>query len=289
MPLLIGGTDGEVLGMQSGNFGTTRYHSHPIEPTAANVTWRVYYPGGGLRVQTSSSNTLTYLLTDHLNSNTTTLDTDGDITAWLRYDAWGVSRSSSGTTPTDKRYTGQYRAEAGLYFYNARFYDPQLGRFAQADTIIPEPGDPLAWDRYAYVNNNPINGTDPSGHSSLSSSSSLLTPFGFLAFYGSCIQDIKDTYNAYQAGERNLGALYMEATGIEDSVVSLSTDVHQLNQDFSTVFSNAPFIERIGPSVHVGSCFAVGTAATLIGLYQGAKALTRNRYMQKRLANSPAF
>ncbi len=32
------------------------------------------------------------------------------------------------------------------------------------------------------------------------------TRFGFLAFYGSCVQDIKDTYNAYQAGERNLGA-----------------------------------------------------------------------------------
>jgi RHS repeat-associated protein len=164
MPLLLGGADSEVLGMQSGNFGNTRYHTHPLEPLATSLTWQVYYPGGGLRVQTSSSNTLTYLLTDHLNSTTTTLDTDGDITAWLRYDAWGVTRSSSGTTPTSKNYTGQYQAEAGLYFYNARWYDPETGRFAQADTIIPEAGDPLAWDRYAYVKNNPIKHCDTSGH-----------------------------------------------------------------------------------------------------------------------------
>jgi hypothetical protein len=51
-----------------------------------------------------------------------------------------------------------------LYFYNARWYDPEVGRFIQADTIIPEPGNPLAWDRYAYGYNNPVNRIDPSGH-----------------------------------------------------------------------------------------------------------------------------
>lgn len=50
-------------------------------------------------------------------------------------------------------------------FYNARWYDPQLGRFAQADTIIPlQTQGTQAWDRYAYVNNNPLKYTDPSGH-----------------------------------------------------------------------------------------------------------------------------
>ncbi|MBN2258031.1 MAG: RHS repeat-associated core domain-containing protein [Anaerolineaceae bacterium] len=51
-----------------------------------------------------------------------------------------------------------------MYFYNARWYDPEVGRFIQADTIIPEPGVPLAWDRYAYGYNNPVNRVDPSGH-----------------------------------------------------------------------------------------------------------------------------
>jgi RHS repeat-associated protein len=52
----------------------------------------------------------------------------------------------------------------GLLFYNARWYDPALGRFAQADTIIPGAGNPQAWDRYSYARNNPIRYHDPSGH-----------------------------------------------------------------------------------------------------------------------------
>jgi len=50
----------------------------------------------------------------------------------------------------------------GLMFYNARWYDPSLGRFAQADTIVPSGAQGL--DRYAYVNNAPTRFTDPSGH-----------------------------------------------------------------------------------------------------------------------------
>lgn len=47
-------------------------------------------------------------------------------------------------------------------YYNARWYDPALGRFAQADSIIPPGVQGL--DRYAYVNNSPMNYVDPSGH-----------------------------------------------------------------------------------------------------------------------------
>jgi hypothetical protein len=50
----------------------------------------------------------------------------------------------------------------GLMFYNARWYDPALGRFVQADTVIP--GGLQGLDRYAYVTNNPLKYVDPSGH-----------------------------------------------------------------------------------------------------------------------------
>ena len=56
------------------------------------------------------------------------------------------------------------QADINLYYYNARYYDAALGRFIQADTIIPGAGDSKSYDRYAYVNNNPILYTDPSGH-----------------------------------------------------------------------------------------------------------------------------
>ncbi len=47
-------------------------------------------------------------------------------------------------------------------YYNARWYDPSLGRFAQADALVP--GGVQGYDRYAYVNNDPVRYTDPSGH-----------------------------------------------------------------------------------------------------------------------------
>ena len=52
----------------------------------------------------------------------------------------------------------------GLMDYTARYYSSTLGRFISPDSIIPQPGSPLAWDRYSYVNSNPVRYTDPSGH-----------------------------------------------------------------------------------------------------------------------------
>jgi RHS repeat-associated protein len=66
---------------------------------------------------------------------------------------------------TDYLYTGQREvADIGLYIYKARWYDSSLGRFSQADTIVPGAGDPRTWDRYAYVKNSPVVYNDPSGH-----------------------------------------------------------------------------------------------------------------------------
>ena len=79
--------------------------------------------------------------------------------------AYGEVRASSGTVPTDRRFTGQ-REETGLglYDYVARRYDPLLGRFIQADTIVPSPQSPQSFNRYAYVLNNPHKYRDPTGH-----------------------------------------------------------------------------------------------------------------------------
>jgi len=66
---------------------------------------------------------------------------------------------------TSLRFTGQREnATIGLYFYNARYYDPALGRFTQPDTIVPQPGNPGGLNRYSYVLNNPIKYRDPTGH-----------------------------------------------------------------------------------------------------------------------------
>ena len=89
---------------------------------------------------------------------------NGAKTAELRYKPWGEVRYSSGTTATQYQYTGQYAyASLGLDSYVARFYDPALGRFTSADTVVPD--GVQGYDRYTYADNNPVKYTDPSGHS----------------------------------------------------------------------------------------------------------------------------
>jgi len=108
--------------------------------------------------------TLYYLLTDHLGSTALTLRGSTRV-GELRYHPYGGTRYSWGTTPTSFRFTGQREdATIGLYFYNARYYDPALGRFVSADTVVPKPGDPQDLNRYRYGANNPPSFIDPNGH-----------------------------------------------------------------------------------------------------------------------------
>ncbi|MBE7435982.1 MAG: hypothetical protein HS100_18845 [Anaerolineales bacterium] len=115
--------------------------------------------------------TLYYLLSDHLGSTSIVTDASGQVVSQTNYKAWGDVRHQSGPLLTEYTFTGQYSytADFGLMYYNARWYDPALGRFAQADSIVPPGVHPHfmgagGLDRYAYVNNSPMNYTDPSGH-----------------------------------------------------------------------------------------------------------------------------
>ncbi|HQI84911.1 MAG TPA: RHS repeat-associated core domain-containing protein [Anaerolineae bacterium] len=100
---------------------------------------------------------------ESLGSASLSTNASGGKVSDMRYYPYGETRS--GTIATDRRYTGQ-RQEIGLglYDYNARYYDPALSRFIQADTIVPSPANPQSLNRYAYVLNNPLRYTDPSGY-----------------------------------------------------------------------------------------------------------------------------
>ena len=109
--------------------------------------------------------TLYYLLTDHLGSTALVTNASGGVVGQQRYYPYGTGRPTDTALPTDYRFTGQRReGTIGLYDYGTRFYDPLLGRFLSADTVVPEPGNPQALNRYSYVLNNPLKYTDPSGH-----------------------------------------------------------------------------------------------------------------------------
>jgi RHS repeat-associated protein len=148
---------------------TTIYIGNYFEWTvteAPTATTKTYYYAGAVRIAMRTNNgDPQWLLGDHLGS--TSLVYDGTATVRQGYMPWGEQRfvDGAGELPTTFRFTGQ-REEAGigLYFYGARWYDAALGRFVQADTVIPGSRNPNALDRYLYAFGNPLIYIDPSGH-----------------------------------------------------------------------------------------------------------------------------
>jgi RHS repeat-associated protein len=129
-----------------------------------NGVVRKVYRLGGETVAVREGSTVYAAVGDHLGS-VTVLAQGGSPAGVTRYLPYGAIRLETGLFPTDRRFTGQrWEQGLGLYDYRARFYDPALGRFLQPDPIVPEPGDPRALNRYAYVYNNPLRYTDLSGH-----------------------------------------------------------------------------------------------------------------------------
>jgi RHS repeat-associated protein len=167
------GDGARVQGVVGG--ATVAYVGAHYEWTSAGNT-RYYYAGlvrvAMQRASYAADNGVFYLLGDHLGSTSVIANSSGGQHSEQMYKPWGEKRYPTGASAllTTYRFTGQRQESGlgpsggeGLYYYGARWFDPYLGRFVQADTIVPG-GDPKSWDRYAYVLNNPLRWVDPTGH-----------------------------------------------------------------------------------------------------------------------------
>ena len=124
---------------------------------------------GGRQVCTfdkTGTNVFQYYHSDDLGSTSIQTDQNGNQIQNYGYSAFGQSRYTQSSTvfKVSRRYTGQVLDDAtGLYYYNARYYDPQLGRFTQPDSVIQDFFNPQSYNRYSYCVNNPLRFTDPTG------------------------------------------------------------------------------------------------------------------------------
>ncbi|MFT3792940.1 MAG: FG-GAP-like repeat-containing protein [Rudaea sp.] len=144
-----------------------------VEITIANGTTSEQKRYLGVAIDLVMANDTRYVLTDHLGSTNVIAHADGTKVEQQAFDAWGNRRSPDTwtqtgidwpITTTTHGFTGQEGVEAmGIVHFNGRIYDPQLGKMLQADPV-QNPGS-QGLNRYAYVANNPLSLTDPSGYS----------------------------------------------------------------------------------------------------------------------------
>jgi RHS repeat-associated protein len=140
-----------------------------------------------------------WLHEDERGSIIATSNASGSVTAFNSYDSFGIPGSSN----TGRfQYTGQiWLPELGMYNFKARIYSPSLGRFLQADPI----GFADGMNVYAYVGNDPMNATDPSG---------LDTCVGGPYGGGGCQPRYPDNPRGYFDNTGQFGYYYSDGAGL---------------------------------------------------------------------------
>jgi RHS repeat-associated protein len=107
-----------------------------------------------------------YYATDALGSVRVVFTPSGQVIGRSAYLPFGETREQTGSLPR-QRFTSQERdGEAGLDYFNARSLQMRTGRMNQPDPVFANAlTNPQRWNRYAYVGNNPLRMTDPTGMS----------------------------------------------------------------------------------------------------------------------------
>lgn len=122
----------------------------------------------GTHALAQSAGTVTYVYTDPQGTPLAEADASGNITATFEYTPYGTyapqGTSTPGPAPKGPGYTGHVNdPETNLVYMQARYYDPATGHFLSVDPVGPAPGNSFNFNRYAYVNNNPIVHIDADG------------------------------------------------------------------------------------------------------------------------------
>jgi RHS repeat-associated protein len=178
---------------QVANYGGTTETIHYIGGLLQIVTrgtgpteYRHQIPAGSstaVYTRRSDGTTGTYYATsDHLGSADLVMDSAANVLVRESFTPFGARRGSdwkSGTSSADwtqiqsttrQGFTGHEMLDSvSLIHMNGRVYDPALGRFLSADSVIQSLGASQSINPYSYAWNDPLKYTDPSGHSLLGS------------------------------------------------------------------------------------------------------------------------
>ena len=151
---------------------TTKYHL-----VGGNVTYedngtdKIYYTHSEDNLMSMNLNGEEYYyVTNSEGDIIGLLNKDGEEVVHYTYDSWGKIISVEGSLKDTVGIKNPYRYrsyrydnETGLYYLDSRYYNPDMGRFLNADTLVGETGSLLSHNMFAYCNNNPVNNEDQDG------------------------------------------------------------------------------------------------------------------------------
>jgi RHS repeat-associated protein len=152
------------------------------EISGSGAEHKHYINAGGRSVaiytqQGDNTDKIRYLHTDHLGSIDVITDENRQIVERQSFSPFGSRRNNDWSSPTSvlaglethHGFTGHEQLDdVGIIHMNGRLYDPKLGRFLSPDIQVQYPDQTQSFNRYTYVNNNPLSFTDPSGYGFLS-------------------------------------------------------------------------------------------------------------------------
>jgi RHS repeat-associated protein len=177
------GYDGDGLRVRKTEVGTALFYvrSSVLKNVAMEVNQsqgvvRAYvYSNGTPIAELSSDGNFYWVHKNHMGSGMRLTDSTGAMKFRQEYTPYGQVilnwSASSASNPSSRKFTGYERdAATGLDYARARMYGSNYGRFTTADPAGHKAADlenPLSLNRYAYVENDPVNWVDPSGHDRL--------------------------------------------------------------------------------------------------------------------------
>ena|GEM_PF-2139285 len=180
-----------------------RVMAEQSSPSPSSTTAEFIYAGSQRIGMRDATNKLHYFLNDHLGSTRLVIDSTGVWRDSHRYYSFGKTSWEATNTNQSYRYTGKpLDKEAGLdlYYYGARYYDPELGRFLAIDPAASKyPG----LSPYAYCANNPLKNVDPDGERWYD-----IVAGGAAAFIDNALggnTEIRNWYEPTDASDYNLG------------------------------------------------------------------------------------
>ena len=122
--------------------------------------------GIGERVSVDKSEESSYYLYDGRNSVTGILTENANLTNSYQYDSYGNLTSGTADGVNYYGYNGEStNVKTGLQYLRARYYNAENGTFTTEDSDLGTTENPLTRNRYDYATNNPLNYSDPTGHS----------------------------------------------------------------------------------------------------------------------------